>query len=581
MRRIPEKLIDEVRNRSDIVETISQYLPLTKKGKNYWGLCPFHDDSNPSMSVSPERQIFKCFVCGTGGNVFSFIEKYEDISFVDSVIKQAQNINVDLGEYANVTTTPKNPRKEKLHELMQEVQNFCSYQLHSKEGRKAVQILKERGYPDGVIKKFGIGVALDGNKIHQFLNAKGYEDDEMLSVDLIRISERGVQDVFYNRLMFPIHDQFNNVIAFTARTIDANNNVKYINTSETEIYTKGDHIYNLNRIKSNRKTVDYLVITEGVTDVFAFDMAGVESTVSILGVALTDQQLRLIQSTTQHVILAFDGDQAGFEATYKIGHKLVKNRLKVSVWYNDSELDPDDLYRLKGSKPLVDGIESALSWYDFVIAYAKVQYGLESFENRKRVVNFVLPYLEMADSLTKDYYLNKLAEMTGFSKDSMGGQITNVQSQQQHRVPISVPQTSIFTLTNNVSRAELEILKQMILSKEAAYIYRDELGFLPDDLAFELSLLLIDLYRTRDKIEIADLLSVNLSDKMHQFVLELEERLTVDVYDKDIVLDNIEHIKRKMEQLSSTEIKEKILNADELDKQVSLLEDIISNKRKQ
>lgn len=578
MRRIPENLIDKIRSNSDIVETVSQYLPLTKRGKNFWGLCPFHDDSNPSMSVSSERQIFKCFVCGAGGNVFTFIEKFENISFVDAVIKQGHNIDMDLQEYATVTTRPVNKRRSRLIQLMEEVENFATYQLTSQDGIHALQILKDRGYSDAIIKKYKIGLTLRKHKVYNFLKAKGFEDEEMLSVDMIRLGENDIQDVFYDRLMFPIHDQFDNIIAFSARTIDPNNSVKYINTGETELYTKGDHIYNLNRIKANKKTVDTLIVTEGVTDVFAFDMAGIENVVSLLGVSCTDQQLKLIQSTSRNVILAFDGDQAGYEATYNIGKKLTNHNISVSVWYNDSERDPDDLYREFGAKPLQDGIADALSWYDFILVYAQGQYGTNSFENRKRVVNFVLPYLNQADSLTQDYYLNKLSDKTGFTVDTLKSQISGIEIKQ--KAPVVITNRSKYHVTQNVSRAELEILKQMLLSKEATIIYRDKLGFLPNDLAFEFSLLLIDVYRTKDVIEIADLLSVDLSDNMQQFVLELEERLTFDVYNQEVVLENIGFIKKRLEKQNEAASKQEILKTEQIDAQLDLLKDIISKKRK-
>ncbi|HLV50085.1 MAG TPA: DNA primase [Erysipelothrix sp.] len=578
MRRIPENLIDKIRSNSDIVETVSQYLPLTKRGKNFWGLCPFHDDSNPSMSVSSERQIFKCFVCGAGGNVFTFIEKFENISFVEAVIKQGHNINMDLQEYATVTARPVNKRRARLIQLMKEVENFATYQLSSQDGIQALQILKERGYSESIIKKYKIGLALRKHKIYNFLKAKGFEDEEMLSVDMIRLGENDIQDVFYDRLMFPIHDQFDNIIAFSARTIDPNNSVKYINTGETELYTKGDHIYNLNRIKLNKKTVDTLIITEGVTDVFAFDMAGIENVVSLLGVSCTDQQLKLIQSTSRNVILAFDGDQAGYEATYNIGKKLINHNISVSVWYNDSERDPDDLYREFGAKPLLDGIDDALSWYDFILVYAQGQYGMNSFENRKRVVNFVLPYLSQADSLTQDYYLNKLSDKTGFTVDTLKSQISGIEIKQKS--PVVITNRSKYHVTQNVSRAELEILKQMLLSKEASIIYRDKLGFLPNDLAFEFSLLLIDVYRTKDVIEIADLLSIDLSENMQQFVLELEERLTFDVYNQEVVLENIGFIKKRLERQNEAASKQEILRTEQIDAQLDLLKDIISKKRK-
>lgn len=578
MRRIPENVIDDIRAKSDIVETVSSYLPLTKRGKNYWGLCPFHDDNNPSMSVSPDRQIYKCFVCGAGGNVFTFIEHYDKINFIEAVAKQANNIHFDISDYSIMPTRTLDPKIERLQSLMEEVKNFTSYQLSSKEGEEALVVLKKRGYTQEILNNFEVGVAFSNNQIHKFLSAKGFTDDEMLSADIIRIGENQLQDVFYNRLMFPIKNQYGKVVAFSGRTLDPDGKVKYINTRETDIYTKGEHIYNLDKVKSGHRTVDSLVITEGVTDVFAFTMAGFDATVSLLGVACTDQQLRLIKSTSQSVILAFDGDKAGREATLSIGQKLVNAHVSVSIWYNDTDLDPDELLRQHGAKKVLDGIENAISWLDFIISYGVGQYGLESFDNKLRIVNFVFPYLEHEDLLTQDFYLQRLGEITGFDKETLKSQVRKT-NPSQSEIIITTPKFENH-FTQDVSRAELEILRQMLLSKEAANIYRDELGFLPNDLAHEFTLVLLDLYRTKERIEIADILSLELEDNLRGFIIEFEDRLSIQTYQKEIIIENIQKIKKKIDLENIAMNSKEISKSTTLDDQLSLLENMIKKKRK-
>ena len=580
MRRIPTELIDEIRHRSDIVETISQYLPLEQKGKNYWGLCPFHEDNNPSMSVSPDQQIFKCFVCNEGGNVFSFIQKHEKINFVEAVIKQAKNLNIDMSQYEMASIQPVNKRNKVLYELMDTVKQFTSYQLNTKEGQPALEVLKQRGYPSEIISKFEIGVALDNNQIYKFLNAKGFSNEEMKAVDIIRINGNKINDVFYNRIMFPIKNEFGQTIAFSARTLDKNNDVKYINTSETEIYTKGNHIYNLDLVRAKERYHDYLIVTEGVTDVFAFTMAEFDNVVSLLGVACTKTQISLLKKSAKEVLLAFDGDKAGYDATYKIGKDLVNANVPVKVWFNDSGKDPDDLFKEQGKDALIKGIENAQTWLDFLLSYGTGLYGTQSFENKKKLISFFMPHLNHQDSLTKDYYLKKLSVLTSIDVDSLKGEIKEPIFNKRRHETIPIEKRQKFIYTNNISRAQLELLNQILVSKEAAEIFRRELGFFPNDKAQDLSLVIQNIYRFKNELNIADLLSEDIDEEIKGFILELQDRFTINRYDKDIVMENIERIKHDLENNIEYDLLAMINNTDDIETQKKILEEYIRQKQK-
>lgn len=599
MSQIPKELIDEIRSKSDIVETISSYIPLNKKGKNYMALCPFHDDSNPSMSVNQEKQIFKCFVCGAGGNVFTFIQDYEKVHFVEAVIKQAKTVNIDMAQYETTSIKPVNKRKETLVSLMNEVRNFTSYQLKTKEGAVAQDVLHKRGYSDEILAHFGVGVALSNNQIYEFLSAKGYQEEEMLAVDIIRIGSNKIQDVFYNRLMFPISNQYGEVVAFSARTLDPNSTVKYINTGETELYTKSHHLYNLDKVKEKFRHADRIIITEGVTDVFAFKMAGFDETVSTLGVSLSNEQLTLLKRNTKSVVLAFDGDKAGYDATYEIGKKISEAKIPIKIWYNDSGLDPDDLYKKEGAKALSDGLEDALGWYDFLLVYATGLYGNDSFDNKKRMINFFLPLLASEDDLTISFYITKLAQMTQFDEETLKTQLeSHKQTVSTHNYPtyVEYEEPTYFpdeaynetynyeetapkiALTQSISRAELEILNQMLLSKEASFIYRRELGYMPSPLAQEASLLIQNFYRTHDILNIADLLSDDISEQMQSFLLEIQDRLVTDKYEKAIMYENIEFLKDRVNLNDSQLTVTKIKQAQNLDEKTKLLDELFKKK---
>lgn len=574
MRRIPEALINDIRSSTDIVDVVSRYLTLSKKGNNFWGVCPFHEDHDPSMSVSSDRQIFKCFVCGAGGNVFSFVKDFEKVSFIDAVIKVADSIGRDLGEYAQVSA-PKDPYKERLYGMMDEALKFASYQLFTKEGQEALALLDERAYDHNLIRHFDIGVVYDNNQLINFLDAKGYSQKELVDGDLARISDTGqVRDVFYQRLMFPIHDSYGRVIAFSARALDKNSNVKYINTSETRLYTKGNTVYNFHRAKDHARKEGFLIVCEGVTDAIAFTKAGRPNVVSLLGVACTDAQIALLKQCSQSIVLAFDGDRAGIEAAYKTGLLLRKAHSKVELWYNDSGLDPDDAVRKLGSEVVSKGIDDRINWYDFILMYAISNYGLESFDNRKRVVEFVLKHLDSADALERSYYIKKLSEKTQFD-ESVLAQESKVPVQTPTKVYKPIEEASVF----KVSTAERNIIKQMLLSKEAAYIYRDQLGFLVSDLASDFALLLLDCYRKYDEIDIADLMSMDIKSTMKNFAIEMSEGDYINEYDHTVLIQHIDLVKRQLIDMGISDLRNRQVKKEILDEKTRLLVEAIERLR--
>lgn len=580
MRRMPEGLISDIRAQADIVDLVSKYMTLTKKGNNYWGVCPFHEDHDPSMSVASDKQIYKCFVCGAGGNVFTFVQNFEKISFIEAVIKVANSIGVDVSGYQTSVTKVKDPHKEMLYEAMKQAGDFVSYQLATPKGEKALKLLHERQYDQDLIEKFEIGVVYDQNQLYNFLHAKGFYDKVLVEADLVRMMDGEVRDVFYNRIMFPIHDKYGRVIAFSARALEKDSKVKYINTSQTPLYTKGDIVYNMHRAKDAAREDNFLVVTEGVTDAIAFSKAGIDSVVSLLGVACTDQQVSLLRECSKTIVLAFDGDKAGFEASYHIGRKLQEKGLSVFVWYNDTGLDPDDALRQFGAKTVRKGLEHRIHWYDFVLNYAVGQYGTESFENRKRIAEFVMNELRNADDLEKSHYLTKLANKTNFEisvlRQQMGVKEGVIEGRKAYIHKTQVPKANSY----GVSMHEKNILSLMLHSKQAAHIYRDKLGFMTSDLANDLALILLDLYRQSNTISGADILSMDLQDTMKDFAIEIQSGDYLSEFSEAILNEHIEAVKEYLIELGIEDLHKKHRESLELDKSIRLLEEAILKKRK-
>ena len=281
---IPDDKIQEVRSKTDIVSIVGQYIPLTKKGKNYMAICPFHDDHNPSMSISPDKQIFKCFVCHAGGNVFTFVSDFEKISFVDAVVKVAKEVNVDLGDVGE-TSLPIDPIIKKHLACLSDANQYLTYQLHSQDGFMVREYLHNRGLSDSIIERFNVGYNPPKDAITTFLLAKKHDVQTIEDTNLGSSSSGQLHDVFSDRVTFPIHNFKGQLIGFTARALLDNQSSKYINTATTKLYTKSEVVYNLSLAKESAKKEGFVILVEGVMDVLAYARADMFNAISTLGTA--------------------------------------------------------------------------------------------------------------------------------------------------------------------------------------------------------------------------------------------------------------------------------------------------------
>ena len=305
---ITNEVINEIRNKVNIVDIISNYVPLTKKGKNYFGLCPFHDDHSPSMSVSFEKQIYTCFVCHATGNVFSFVSEYEHIGFYDAV----RLIGSKLGY--NLDTKKKEITNNQDLEIYELACKYYQNSLNTSLGNNAIDYLTKRKIDRNTISKFRIGLSMSKSSLTEFLLSKNIKLDKLISLGIS--NERG-QDLFINRIMFPLYDLSGNVVAFSGRIYNTHDESKYINTKETNIFKKGNLLYNYHLAKEHLKRSESIIVMEGFMDVIRASVVGINNCVATMGTAFTKEQALLLKKTTNNIILCFDGDNAGDEATDK------------------------------------------------------------------------------------------------------------------------------------------------------------------------------------------------------------------------------------------------------------------------
>lgn len=571
--RIPEALIDEIRYKTDIVEYIGRYVPLTQKGKNYWGLCPFHNDNNPSMSVSPDKQIYKCFVCGAGGNVFRFVQDYQKIHFVEAVVQLGEELHLNMEDYKD--QGPKiDPQKKKYQDIMEEALQFMEYQLWSEEGKVAQDFLNRRGYDEELIKNFRVGYASEKHPLTDFMLAKGYDIEDLLDLNLSRNVQGEYRDVFFDRVVFPIADRFGHVIAFSARAIEPNHPIKYINSSETPLYVKGESIFNYHRAHEAARKAGYVIVVEGVTDVLAFHQAGLDNVIAYLGVAVTSSHIQKTLSMTRDVVLAFDTDQAGRKASYETGLAFSEKKANVSIWYNDTEYDPDELLKNKGKKALLSCIQRKVFWLDYLLDYGQNLYSMGSFQGKRQFAEFMIEHLSSSDALTQDYYLEQIESITGLNAKILEEFLNKANFNQPE---IVLPTKS--DTRSNIMHAEMAILKQMLHSRQAAFHYRDQLGFMIHKKANDLALLFLDTYREREIISIADLLSHQLDEEIEELIFSVMESEAFPEYDPKMMNEYIEQIQRKLEEQGNEKLNKNVLESNSNDMKKQILYEKIYKKR--
>ena len=411
-----EDFIEKVRFSNDIIDVVSEYTNLKKSGKSYKGLCPFHDEQTPSFNVSPDQQLYYCFGCGVGGNIFNFIMEVEGLTFTEAVEFLAERANIELPEQNNsqVRKRKVSQRKKllKIHKLATQFYNYLL--LESDLGEQAYNYLLERGFDEEIIEKFQLGFAPNRwQGLYNFLSDKGYSDQILVKSGLIlpRKNSEGYYDRFRNRVMFTIFDHRHQAIGFGGRVLSSDDHPKYLNSPETQLFDKSANLYGLNWAKKSMRQSNEVIITEGYTDVITASQAGVENVVASLGTSLTSQQAKVLKRYVEQVYIAYDADVAGAKATVR-GLDILKNEgLNVKVITLGHDQDPDEYIKEQGAKKFLAQKENATSLIQFKINQELDAKDLSNVDERVNVVQDILPILNaIDDEVERDEYLKQVSE---------------------------------------------------------------------------------------------------------------------------------------------------------------------------
>lgn len=568
-------LISDVLKHADIVKVISSYINVNKQGKNYTAKCPFHDDSNPSLMISSEKQIFKCFVCGTAGNAISFVEKYEHISFFEALKKVAE-----ISGYNDPRLEVKQKKiyidksKEALYKCLDDLTNLYQYALSTEEGKDGLDYFLSRHLDNNLQRRFLLGYSFkDGVATCEFLQKKGHSLKTIEDTGIASIINGKFTDKNRGRAIFPICDTYGRVIGYSARRIFNSNEPKYINSPETTIFQKNKILYNYHIAKEKAKIAGYIYVLEGFMDVFALAKIGIDSAVALMGTALSDAHIQLLRKLGVEVRLCLDGDEPGQKAMMKASYQLAKAGINFRIVNSNGILkDPDEILNEDGEEALKNYLLNLCDRIDFALIYYKRFNSLKSISEKKKLVEAFIPILnDIDDELVLDSYLRKLADITGFEIDSLKEFIAK--AKKEYLLKKSTPSEVMKEFhpekkdLMRLELAEREILYQMLRNNEAVEFYENKMDGFYDEIYRSIANFIVDYAKTHQQIEINDLIS-NLEISELENKKELIDTLTdiyfekyhLDVCSEAILTDYLNTIKHEKERIFESDLLQQAIN---------------------
>ncbi|HDA8204678.1 TPA: DNA primase [Staphylococcus aureus] len=549
--RIDQSIINEIKDKTDILDLVSEYVKLEKRGRNYIGLCPFHDEKTPSFTVSEDKQICHCFGCKKGGNVFQFTQEIKDISFVEAVKELGDRVNVAVDIEAtqsnsNVQIASDDLQMIEMHELIQE---FYYYALtKTVEGEKALTYLLERGFTDALIKERGIGFAPDSSHFcHDFLQKKGYDIELAYESGLLSRNEENFSyyDRFRNRIMFPLKNAQGRIVGYSGRTYTGQE-PKYLNSPETPIFQKRKLLYNLDKARKSIRKLDEIVLLEGFMDVIKSDTAGLKNVVATMGTQLSDEHITFIRKLTSNITLMFDGDFAGSEATLKTGQHLLQQGLNVFVIQLPSGMDPDEYIGKYGNDAFtafVKNDKKSFAHYKVSILKDEIAHNDLSYERylkelshdisfmkssilQQKAINDVAPFFNVSpEQLANEIQFNQ-APANYYPEDEYGGYI--------EPEPIGMAQ---FDNLSRQEKAERAFLKHLMRDKDIFLNYYESVdkdNFTNQHFKYVFEVL-HDFYAENDQYNISDAVQYVNSNELRETLISLEQySLNDEPYENEI-----------------------------------------------
>ncbi len=578
MEKIPYDVILDIKSKVNIVDVISEYLPVEQKGKNYFAICPFHDDHNPSMSISPEKQIYTCFVCGASGNVFNFVANYEKVSFVSAVKKVAQKAGINLDINVKDDYKPQDTKYDKYYKMFDITNKYYQNNIKSVYGKKAIEYLHNRKIDDDIINEFEIGLSMNDNNVSKLLEKKGYDVNELIDIGLCGKKDNFIYDIFRNRIMFPLYNLDGKPVGFSGRIYNGEKDSKYVNSKESIIFKKGNLLYNYHRALSHAREKHQIIVVEGFMDVIRLYTIGIKNVVATMGTAITKEHANLLMKLSKNIVLCFDGDKAGEKATISALDALEKIGITPKIIRLEDDLDPDDYIIKKGSDAYLTHLNNPMSSVVFKINIDKSKTNFNDYNEISTYLKNVSKELEkIDDKVVYELTVNKLSKETGVSCDTINDM---VKSMPKNEIKVITKRTSL--KKDKYQKAEEYLVHYMLRNVDAVLIYQNNVSYLNDPILSKIAMQILEFYEINRYINITDF-TVFLEDKtdLIEKSLIIDDLRLPDEVNVDILMDYVKTIDEGILKREIEKTKKQIKEEMNVAKKISLTEKLRNLKKKE
>ena len=578
MEKIPYDVILDIKSKVNIVDVISEYLPVEQKGKNYFAICPFHDDHNPSMSISPEKQIYTCFVCGASGNVFNFVANYEKVSFVSAVKKVAQKVGINLDINVKDDYKPQDTKYDKYYKMFDITNKYYQNNIKSVYGKKAIEYLHNRKIDDDIINEFEIGLSMNDNNVSKLLEKKGYDVNELIDIGLCGKKDNFIYDIFRNRIMFPLYNLDGKPVGFSGRIYNGEKDSKYVNSKESIIFKKGNLLYNYHRALSHAREKHQIIVVEGFMDVIRLYTIGIKNVVATMGTAITKEHANLLMKLSKNIVLCFDGDKAGEKATISALDALEKIGITPKIIRLEDDLDPDDYIIKKGSDAYLTHLNNPMSSVVFKINIYKSKTNFNDYNEISTYLKNVSKELEkIDDKVVYELTVNKLSKETGVSCDTINDM---VKSMPKNEIKVITKRTSL--KKDKYQKAEEYLVHYMLRNVDAVLIYQNNVSYLNDPILSKIAMQILEFYEINRYINITDF-TVFLEDKtdLIEKSLIIDDLRLPDEVNVDILMDYVKTIDEGILKREIEKTKKQIKEEMNVAKKISLTEKLRNLKKKE
>jgi len=571
MSYINNEVINEIRNKNDIVEVISKYVALVKRGKNYFGICPFHDDNHPSMSVSGDKQIYTCFSCGATGNVFTFVADYEHISFIEAVKLLGEKVGYNLD---NVKTEKKSNLDYRIYE---DSLKFYQNNLYSNLGKNAISYLEKRKIDKDTINKFKIGLSVNKVSLTDYLINKKYNLDDLIRLGL---TNEKANDIFIGRIMFPIHDLNGNVVAFSGRIYNTHDPSKYVNSRESNIFKKGKILYNYHRVREHLKKNDSIIIMEGFMDVIRASTFGINNCLATMGTALTKDHVDILKKMTDNIILCFDGDEAGEKATIAALSLLENYNFNIKIVRLENNLDPDEYILTYGKDKFLNKINNAINVIDYKMELLKSNRDFNNIEDiSKYIESSLIEISKIDDDIVIELTLKKLSDTYNIEYDTLKNKLDKLKSKnikkKEENKDVTIPKKN----NNRYDMASEYLINYMLKDETVINMVDNKVIYFPRDNIRYLASEIIYYYHKYGIIDVADFISYlasnsDLLDTLTSILSKnLKEKYTIEEIEDYIYVVNEYPKEMRIEELNT-----KLKKEDNPLQQAKILKEIMEIK---